>query len=189
MFSNPPVHRALISVFDKTGLEDLARGLHALGIELLASGGTATALEKAGVPTTRIESFTGAAEVLDGRVKTLHPKVHAGILADRRIPQHMQDLLEHGYAPIDLVVCNLYPFAEYLQAGKDRAQLIEKIDIGGPTLIRAAAKNVDGGVSVLADPNDYDALLQACAKTLQCHTRCACAWPPRLSAWWRTTIC
>lgn len=153
------VQRALISVFDKTGLEDLARGLHALGIEILASGGTATALEKAGVPTCRIEAFTGAAEVLDGRVKTLHPKVHAGILADRRIPQHMQDLLKHGYTAIDLVVCNLYPFAEYLKAGKDRAQLVEKIDIGGPTLIRAAAKNVDGGVSVLSDPADYEAVL------------------------------
>lgn len=158
------ISRALVSVFDKTGLIEFGRGLHAQGIEVLASGGTAQALEDAGVPIVRIEVFTGAQEVLGGRVKTLHPKVHAGILADRRDASHMQDLATHGYPPIDLVVCNLYPFAKYLAEGKDRAALIEKIDIGGPTLLRAAAKNVDGGVAVVADPADYGSVLDLLAK-------------------------
>ena len=158
------ITRALISVFDKEGLIPFAQGLHGHGIELLASGGTAQALEDAGLPIVRIEVFTGAQEVLGGRVKTLHPKVHAGILADRRDAQHMQDLQTHAYAPIDLVVCNLYPFAKYLAEGKDRAALIEKIDIGGPTLLRAAAKNVDGGVAVVADPADYVSVLDSLAK-------------------------
>ena len=149
------IHRALISVFDKAGLEPLAQRLHKLGVEILASGGTAAALQKAGIPVVTIETFTEAPEVLGGRVKTLHPRVHAGILADRREAEHLKDLTKHQYAPIDLVVCNLYPFAQYLKEGKPRSVLIEKIDIGGPTLIRAAAKNVDGGVTVLSSADDY----------------------------------
>jgi phosphoribosylaminoimidazolecarboxamide formyltransferase/IMP cyclohydrolase len=142
-----------LSVSDKTGIVELARAL--VGVELLASGGTARALQEAGVAFVTVAAYTGAPEVLGGRVKTLHPKIHAGILADRRNPDHLRDLAAHGYAPIDLVVCNLYPFAEQLAAGSDRATLIETIDVGGPTLIRAAAKNCDGGVTVLTDPRQY----------------------------------
>jgi phosphoribosylaminoimidazolecarboxamide formyltransferase / IMP cyclohydrolase len=159
-----PIKRALISVFDKTAMIPFVQGLAKHGAEILASGGTAKALEDAGVTVRRIEVFTGAQEVLGGRVKTLHPKVHAGILADRRDAAHMRDLQTHDYQPIDMVVCNLYPFAQYLREGKDRAALIEKIDIGGPTLLRAAAKNVDGGVAVVGDPADYDSVVQALAE-------------------------
>jgi phosphoribosylaminoimidazolecarboxamide formyltransferase/IMP cyclohydrolase len=150
------VKRALISVFDKKGLLELGAALAKSGVEVLASGGTATKLEEAGVSVTRVEAFTGAAEVLGGRVKTLHPKIHAGILADRRDDSHLAQLAEHNYEPIDLVVCNLYPFREVLARGAERNELIENIDVGGPTMIRAAAKNADGGVTVLTDPADYD---------------------------------
>jgi phosphoribosylaminoimidazolecarboxamide formyltransferase/IMP cyclohydrolase len=150
------VKRALISVFDKDGLLALGRALSAAGVEVLASGGTAGKLEEAGVAVTRVELFTGAAEVLGGRVKTLHPKIHAGILADRRKADHLAQLEEHGYQPIDLVVCNLYPFREVLTGGAGHDELVENIDVGGPTMIRAAAKNADGGVTVLTDPADYE---------------------------------
>lgn len=153
------VQRALLSVYDKAGLVALGQALHGLGIELLASGGTAKALTEAGIPVTPIETFTGAAEALGGRVKTLHPKVHAGLLADRRSDEHLDQLRHHGYQPIDLVVCNLYPFEATLRSGASTAEIIEQIDIGGPTLLRAAAKNADGGVAVVASPSDYAALL------------------------------
>lgn len=153
------VGRALLSVYDKEGLVAFGRLLYALGVELLASGGTAKALTEAGVPVTPIEIFTGAPEALGGRVKTLHPKVHAGLLADRRSDDHLRQLAQHGYEPIDLVVCNLYPFEETLASGASPAEIIEQIDIGGPTLLRAAAKNVDGGVTVVTDPADYPLLL------------------------------
>ncbi len=155
------LRRALISVHDKTGLLPFGRALHAQGVEILASGGSARVLQSAGVPVTPVESFTGAAEVLDGRVKTLHPKIHAGILADRRNPAHLHELDDEGYLPIDLVVCNLYPFEKTLASGAARADIIENIDIGGPTLVRAAAKNAEGGVAVVVDPADYDKVLAA----------------------------
>ena len=134
------IKRALISVFDKTGVVEFARSLHEQGVELLSSGGTAKAIANADIPVTPVEVFTGANEVLGGRVKTLHPKIHAGILADRRIEDHLSDLTKHGYAPIDLVVCNLYPFEKALQDDSPRHVMVENIDIGGPTLLRAAAK-------------------------------------------------
>jgi len=145
-----PVRRALVSVYDKTGLIDFARGLADLGVTLLASGGTATALAEAGVPVTPVEEVTGAPEMLGGRVKTLHPRIHGGILADRGEVSHGADLAAQGIEPIDLVVVNLYPFLE--------RPSIETIDIGGPTMVRAAAKN-HAWVGVVTDPARYDAVL------------------------------
>jgi phosphoribosylaminoimidazolecarboxamide formyltransferase/IMP cyclohydrolase len=146
-----PVRRALISVYDKTGLVDFARGLADLGVPLLASGGTASALADAGIPVTPVESVTGAPEMLGGRVKTLHPRIHGGILADRGQASHRADLAAQGIEPIDLVVANLYPFLE--------RPSIETIDIGGPTMVRAAAKN-HAWVGVVTDPARYAAVLQ-----------------------------
>jgi phosphoribosylaminoimidazolecarboxamide formyltransferase/IMP cyclohydrolase len=145
-----PIRRALLSVYDKTGLLDFARGLADLGVTLLASGGTATALADAGIPVTPVESVTGAPEMLGGRVKTLHPRIHGGILADRGQASHRADLAGQGIEPIDLVVVNLYPFLE--------RPSIETIDIGGPTMVRAAAKN-HAWVGVVTDPARYDAIL------------------------------
>lgn len=155
------VSRAILSVSDKSGLADFSRRLAKAGVALVASGGTAAALEEAGVGVTRVEEVTGANEVLGGRVKTLHPAVHAGILADRRNPDHMAELDASGYQRIDLVVCNLYPFEQTLSSGTSRDAVIEDIDIGGPTLVRAAAKNADGGVTVVVDPADYDEVADA----------------------------
>jgi phosphoribosylaminoimidazolecarboxamide formyltransferase/IMP cyclohydrolase len=145
-----PVRRALISVYDKTGLLDFARGLADLGVALLASGGTCSALIEAGIPVTPVESVTGAPEMLGGRVKTLHPRIHGGILADRGQASHRADLAAQGIEPIDLVVVNLYPFLE--------RPSIETIDIGGPTMVRAAAKN-HAWVGVVTDPARYGAIL------------------------------
>jgi len=152
---------ALLSVSDKTGLVEFARGLTRQGFELVASGGTAAALEAAGLEVAHVEQYTGAPEILQGRVKTLHPRIHAGILADRRRAEHLAELDKHGHQPIDLVVCNLYPFRETLRAGGDREALVEKIDIGGPTLVRAAAKNADGGVAIVVDPADYGRVIES----------------------------
>ncbi|HEY0398428.1 MAG TPA: bifunctional phosphoribosylaminoimidazolecarboxamide formyltransferase/IMP cyclohydrolase, partial [Acidimicrobiia bacterium] len=146
-----PIRRALISVYDKTGLLDFARGLADLGVTLLASGGTSSALAEAGIPVTPVESVTGAPEMLGGRVKTLHPRIHGGILADRGQASHRADLAAQGIEPIDLVVANLYPFLE--------RPSIETIDIGGPTMVRAAAKN-HAWVGVVTDPARYDAVLE-----------------------------
>ena len=143
--------RALLSVYDKTGLEDLARGLVDLGWELLSSGGTSRALAAAGIPHTEVEAVTGAPEMLGGRVKTLHPKIHGGILADRSKPEHLGDLEAQGVEPIDLVVCNLYPFTA--------EPSIEMIDVGGPTMVRAAAKN-HAHVGVVVSPAAYRAVLE-----------------------------
>jgi phosphoribosylaminoimidazolecarboxamide formyltransferase/IMP cyclohydrolase len=153
------VRRALVSVHDKTGAADLARRLVAAGVTVLASGGTAAALRAAGVSVTTVESVTAAPELLGGRVKTLHPAIHAGLLADRRHPDHLAELAAAGFEPIDLVVCNLYPFERTITEGADRDEVVENIDIGGPTLLRAAAKNADGGVTVVADPGDYERVL------------------------------
>ena len=154
-----PIVRALLSVSDKTGLVAFARGLAALGIALVSTGGTARTLADAGLEITEIAAYTGFPEMLDGRVKTLHPKVHAGILGRRDSPEHAATLAAHGIPPIDLVVVNLYPFRETIaRPGCTLDEAIEQIDIGGPALIRAAAKN-HAGVGVVVDPADYDALL------------------------------
>src|SRR5947209_3696124 len=137
-----PVRRALLSVSDKAGLLDLARALAAAGVEMISTGGTRQALADAGFRVLDIAEVTGFPEILDGRVKTLHPHIHAAVLAVRDNPQHVETLRRHGIAPIDLVVCNLYPFeATVARAGADHAEVVENIDIGGPTLVRAAAKN------------------------------------------------
>lgn len=153
------VHRALLSVCDKSGLAELGRRLSTSHVALLASGGTAAVLADAGVEVTSVEAVTGAPEMLGGRVKTLHPAVHAGILADRRREGDLAELAQNGHHPIDLVVCNLYRFREALHAGAGRDELVETIDIGGVALIRAAAKNADGGVTVVVDPSDYERVL------------------------------
>ena len=153
------VRRTLISVHDKTGVVEFGRRLAKADVTIIASGGTAATLEEAGIPVIRVEAETGSPEILGGRVKTLHPAVHAGILADRRQPDHLRQLAEHGHVPIDLVVCSLYPFEQVVAAGAGRDEAIENIDIGGPTLVRAAAKNADGGVSVVVDPADYERVL------------------------------
>jgi phosphoribosylaminoimidazolecarboxamide formyltransferase/IMP cyclohydrolase len=152
------VRRALISVSDKTGVADFARSLAALGVEILSTGGTATALREAGIEVTDVSEFTGQGEILDGRVKTLHPRLHAALLARRDDPEHMAVLEREGIEPIDLVCVNLYPFEQTI-SGHDVAPevAIENIDIGGPTMIRAAAKN-HAGVAVVVKPESYDAV-------------------------------
>ena len=152
--------RALISVYDKTGLEELARGLHAAGVELVSTGSTAARIAGAGVPVTRVEELTGFPECLDGRVKTLHPKVHAGILADLRISDHRQQLADLDVLPFELVVVNLYPFRETVASGASDDECVEQIDIGGPSMVRAAAKN-HPSVSVVTSPGRYADVLAA----------------------------
>src|ERR1700738_169104 len=154
------VQRALISVFDKTGIVDFARKLAALRIELLSTGGTAKLLREAGITVRDISEFTGWPEMLGGRVKTLHPKVHGGLLFRRNLPEDQKQAAEHAIAPIDLVAVNLYPF-EATAAKKDLTaeELIENIDIGGPTMLRSAAKNFES-VTVITDPADYDRVAQ-----------------------------
>jgi phosphoribosylaminoimidazolecarboxamide formyltransferase/IMP cyclohydrolase len=158
MTETRPVRRALLTVYDKTGLVRLAAGLAELGVELVSSGGTASALRDAGIPVTPVEEVTGFPEMLDGRVKTLHPKIHGGILADRRKPEHVEQLARHGIEPFDLVVVNLYPFRETVASGAGPEDVIEKIDIGGPAMVRAAAKNFES-VGVVVDPARYDEVL------------------------------
>ena len=155
-----PIRRALLSVSDKSGLVPLARALMAHGVALLSTGGTARALQQAGIPVTEVADHTGVPEMLDGRVKTLVPAIHGGILARRDDPAHMAQLAEHGIAPIDLVCVNLYPFERTVQSGAPPDACVEQIDIGGPALIRAAAKNHDH-VAVLTDPSQYDAAIEA----------------------------
>jgi len=153
-----PIQRALLSVSDKTGLVPFARKLAARGIALVSTGGTRAALAAAGLPVMDISELTGFPEMMDGRVKTLHPKVHGGLLAMRGNPEHEASLLAHAIQPIDLVVVNLYPFRETVARGADYDTTIENIDIGGPAMIRSGAKNHDA-VCVVVDPRDYDALL------------------------------
>lgn len=155
------VTRALISVSDKRGVVDLARGLTALGIEILSTGGTARALTEAGIAVTPVEDFTGFPEMLDGRVKTLHPRIHAGILHRRSDPSHLAAMTQHDLKAIDLVVVNLYPFEQTVaKPDCDFADAIENIDIGGPSLLRASAKN-HADVGVVVDPDDYPTVLAA----------------------------
>ncbi len=155
-----PARRALVSVFDKTGLEELARGLYRLGIEIVSTGGTLKTLQEKGIPVVAVSDVTGFPEMLEGRVKTLHPKIHGGILAKRSDPEHLDTLAEHGIERIDLVVVNLYPFRETVARGASFADTVEMIDVGGPTMVRAAAKNFDG-VAVVVDPADYPRVLAA----------------------------
>ena len=155
-----PVRRALVSVYDKTGLDDLGRALAAAGVEVVSTGSTAARLRDAGVPVTPVDEVTGFPECLDGRVKTLHPAVHAGILADRRLPDHRRQLEELGIAAFDLVVVNLYPFSATVASGAGPDECVEQIDIGGPTMIRAAAKN-HPSVAVVVSPTRYGDVVRA----------------------------
>ncbi|MDP5314201.1 bifunctional phosphoribosylaminoimidazolecarboxamide formyltransferase/IMP cyclohydrolase [Streptomyces poriferorum] len=160
MSVNKPIRRALVSVYDKTGLEDLARGLHEAGVELVSTGSTAGKIAAAGVPVTKVEELTGFPECLDGRVKTLHPRVHAGILADLRLDAHREQLAELGVEPFDLVVVNLYPFKATVASGASDDECVEQIDIGGPSMVRAAAKN-HPSVAVVTSPERYADVLAA----------------------------
>lgn len=149
-----PVRRALLSVSDKTGVIDLARALAERGVDLVSTGGTAKAIRDAGLPVRDISEVTNFPEMMDGRVKTLHPMVHGGLLAVRDDPAHAAAMTEHGIGAIDLVVVNLYPFQQTVAKGAERPEIIENIDIGGPSMVRSAAKN-HGYVSILTDPADY----------------------------------
>jgi phosphoribosylaminoimidazolecarboxamide formyltransferase/IMP cyclohydrolase len=157
-----PIRRALISVYDKTGLEELASGLHAAGVEIVSTGSTAARIGAAGVPVTPVEQLTGFPECLDGRVKTLHPRVHAGLLADTANPGHEAELAGLGIEPFQLLVSSLYPFEATVASGASPGQCVEQIDIGGPSMIRAAAKN-HGSVAVIVDPSRYADVLAAVA--------------------------
>ena len=154
-----PVRRALLSVSDKTGLVEFATGLVEMGVELLSTGGSADLLRKAGLPVKDVAEVTGFPEMMDGRVKTLHPAVHGGLLALRDNDDHLAAMRDHGIGAIDLLVVNLYPFEETVAKGADYDTCIENIDIGGPAMIRAAAKN-HGFVTVVVDVDDYDAVLE-----------------------------
>ncbi|MFF7410801.1 bifunctional phosphoribosylaminoimidazolecarboxamide formyltransferase/IMP cyclohydrolase [Streptomyces lydicus] len=155
-----PIRRALVSVYDKSGLEELAQGLHAAGVQLVSTGSTAAKIAAAGVPVTKVEELTGFPECLDGRVKTLHPKVHAGILADLRLEDHRRQLADLGVEPFDLVIVNLYPFRETVASGATPDECVEQIDIGGPSMVRAAAKN-HPSVAVVVNPARYGDVLKA----------------------------
>ncbi|MFX4272333.1 bifunctional phosphoribosylaminoimidazolecarboxamide formyltransferase/IMP cyclohydrolase [Propionibacteriaceae bacterium Y1685] len=157
-----PIRRALVSVYDKAGLADLGTALSQAGVEIVSTGSTAKVLAEAGCAVTPVEQVTGFPECLDGRVKTLHPKVHAGILADLRLPDHAAQLTDLGVAPFDLVVVNLYPFTETVASGATPDECVEQIDIGGPSMVRAAAKN-HPSVAVITSPEAYGRLTEALA--------------------------
>jgi len=155
------IKRALISVSDKTGVVELANGLAALGAEILSTGGTAKTLRDAGVTVVDVAAYTGSPEILDGRVKTLHPKIHGGLLGRRSVPAHVEQMKQHNIGPIDMVVVNLYPFeATIAKPDCHFDDAIENIDIGGPSMLRSAAKNHDD-VLVVVDPADYGRVLKA----------------------------
>lgn len=154
------IRRALISVYDKTGLEDLAKGLHEAVVSIVSTGSTASKIAAAGVPVTEVEELTGFPEVLEGRVKTLHPRVHAGILADTRKDDHLQQLKDLDVEAFELVVVNLYPFTQTVASGASFDECVEQIDIGGPSMVRAAAKN-HPSVAVVVDPNSYSEVIEA----------------------------
>ena len=155
-----PVRRALVSVYDKTGLADLVTALAEAGVDLVSTGGSAALIESLGVPVTKVEDLTGFPECLEGRVKTLHPRVHAGILADTRKPDHLAQLADLGVAPFELVVVNLYPFAATVASGATADECVEQIDIGGPSMVRAAAKN-HPSVAVVTSPAAYAMTIEA----------------------------
>ncbi|MDX1401313.1 MAG: bifunctional phosphoribosylaminoimidazolecarboxamide formyltransferase/IMP cyclohydrolase [Kiloniellales bacterium] len=164
-----PVRRALISVSDKRGLVDFAKGLKTHGIEILSTGGSARSLREGGLDVLEVSDYTGFPEIMDGRVKTLHPKVHGGILARRDLKEHVDAMADHGIGPIDLVVINLYPFEATLASGADFQTCIENIDIGGPAMVRASAKNHEF-VGVVTDPEDYGTLLDELSHNDGCLT-------------------
>src|SRR5688572_11607443 len=171
MTAIPRIARALISVSDKRGVVELAQRLASTGVEILSTGGTASALKAAGIRVKDVADHTGFPEMMDGRLKTLHPKVHGGLLAIRGDAAHEAAAKTHGIAPIDLLVVNLYPFEATVAKGASLEDCIENIDIGGPAMIRAAAKN-HASVTVVVDPDDYDRLLNemsanGCATTLE----------------------
>ena len=194
-----PVHRALLSVSDKTGLVEFARSLAARGIELISTGGTAKAIADAGLKVKDVSDLTGFPEMMDGRVKTLHPKVHGGLLAIRGNDEHAEAMKTHGIAPIDLLVVNLYPFEATVERSAPFSDCIENIDIGGPAMIRAASKNHED-VAVVVDVNDYDAVLEDLARhegstTLLLRRRLAAkayartaAYDAAISNWFAATI-
>ena len=154
------IARALLSVSDKKGIVELAAFLHKKGIEIISTGGTMKAIKAAGIPVTYVSDVTGTPEMMDGRVKTLNPKIHGGILAIRSNPQHMQDMKDNGIRPIDLVVCNLYPFEQTIaKPGVTEAEAIENIDIGGPAMVRASAKNFHD-VVIITNPDRYEGLIK-----------------------------
>ena len=157
------IERALISVTDKTGIVEFAKELELLGIEIISTGGTARVLREGGVKVIDISELTGFPEILEGRVKTLHPKVHGGILFKREKEDHIETIRKHNIKPIDLIVVNLYAFERVVEKGTDLDTAIENIDIGGPTLIRAGAKNFKY-VTVVIDPNDYSKILEEIKK-------------------------
>ncbi|WFE62263.1 bifunctional phosphoribosylaminoimidazolecarboxamide formyltransferase/IMP cyclohydrolase [Micromonospora sp. WMMD714] len=161
--SRRPIRRALVSVYDKSGLVELARALHEAGVEIVSTGSTASTISGAGVPVTPVEQVTGFPEILDGRVKTLHPRIHGGLLADLRKESHAAQLDEHGIAGIDVLVSNLYPFQATVASGASPDECVEQIDIGGPAMVRAAAKN-HASVAVVTDPAAYPALVAALAE-------------------------
>ncbi len=197
MSEEAAIKRALISVSDKRGLADFARALVGHDIEILSTGGSAKAIREAGVPVVEVAEATGFPEIMDGRVKTLHPKIHGGILARRDLESHRKAMAEQAIQPIDLVVVNLYPFRETVAAGAGRAACIENIDIGGPALIRAAAKN-HTFVTVVTDPEDYDEVLAelqtrggATGEPLRCRLAAAAyahtaAYDSAIAAWMAT---
>jgi phosphoribosylaminoimidazolecarboxamide formyltransferase/IMP cyclohydrolase len=157
-----PIRRALVSVYDKSGLEGLVQALHDAGVELVSTGGSAALIAGLGLPVTKVEDLTGFPECLDGRVKTLHPRVHAGILADRRLDSHVEQLAELGVEPFELVISNLYPFVQTVQSGATPDECVEQIDIGGPSMVRAAAKN-HPSVAIVTSPSRYDDVVAALA--------------------------
>ena len=156
------IRRALISVYDKTGIDELARGLHAAGVEIVSTGSTAARIRDLGIPVTPVDEVTGFPEILGGRVKTLHPHVHAGLLADQNDPAHVETISELGIEPFQLLVANLYPFRETVAAGASAPEVVEQIDIGGPAMVRASAKN-HGSIAVVVDPASYGDVLTALA--------------------------
>ncbi len=160
MSERKAVRRALVSVYDKTGLVELATGLHQAGVELVSTGSTAAKIAEAGIPVTKVEDLTGFPECLEGRVKTLHPRVHAGVLADTRKPEHLAQLEELGIEAFQLVIVNLYPFTQTVASGATPDECVEQIDIGGPSMVRAAAKN-HPSVAVVVDPAKYEGVLAA----------------------------
>ena len=174
--------KALFSTYDRTGIVDFARALHARGFEIVSTGGTGGVLADAGLPVTQVSDLTGSPEILDGRVKTLHPVVHGGILARRDVPGHLAELDEHAIGTIDLVAVNLYPFvATVTQPDVTLEEALENIDIGGPTMLRAAAKNFPH-VIVVVDPATTAGPPSALQAARPCHWRSAAASPARPSS-------
>lgn len=163
MTNRKPIRRALISVYDKTGLLEIGRALADGGVEILSTGSTAKVLATAGIPVIAVEEYTGFPEMMGGRVKTLHPRIHGGILADQSNPEHLTALAAHEIAPFDLIVINLYPFAQTIASTDDFAECIEQIDIGGPSMLRGAAKN-HGSVAVISSPTQYELLTRVLAE-------------------------